>query len=102
MSPTPTPAISRPTPTFAGTAITSFLDMPLGIPGEELPAQQEEALPDFAVAIKAARKSRDLTLERFAALIGYSFSTVSAWERGEYEPHERRQKAILAMLEGRV
>jgi len=56
----------------------------------------------FAEQIKAARKSRDLTLVEFAALIGYSFSTVSAWDRGEYEPPQRRQKAILAMLEGGV
>jgi DNA-binding transcriptional regulator YiaG len=76
--------------------------MPLGIPDDELSTQQEESLSDFAVAIKAARKSRDMPLVEFAALIGYSFSTVSAWERGEYEPHERRQKAILAMLEGGV
>jgi len=76
--------------------------MPLGIPDDELPTQQEEALSDFAVAIKSARKSRNMSIVEFAALIGYSFSTVSAWERGEYEPHERRQKAILAMLEGGV
>jgi DNA-binding transcriptional regulator YiaG len=76
--------------------------MTLAIPDDELPAQQEEALPDFAVAIKSARKSREMSLVEFAALIGYSFSTVSAWERGEYEPHERRQKAILAMLERRI
>jgi DNA-binding transcriptional regulator YiaG len=56
----------------------------------------------FAKQIKAARKSRNMSLVEFAALIGYSFSTVSAWERGEYEPHERRQSAILAMLEGGV
>jgi DNA-binding transcriptional regulator YiaG len=73
--------------------------MPLGIPDDELPTQQHEALPDFAVAIKSARKSREMSLVEFAALIGYSFSTVSAWERGEYEPHERRKKAILTMLE---
>jgi DNA-binding transcriptional regulator YiaG len=52
----------------------------------------------FAEQIKSARKSREMSLVEFAALIGYSFSTVSAWERAEYEPHERRQKAILAML----
>jgi len=72
---------------------------PYGIPDDELPTQQREALPDFAVAIKSARKSREMSLVEFATLIGYSFSTVSAWERGEYEPHERRQKAILAFLE---
>jgi DNA-binding transcriptional regulator YiaG len=76
--------------------------MTLAIPDDELPTQQEEALSDFAEQIKATRKSREMSLVEFAALIGYSFSTVSAWERGEYEPHERRQKAILAMLEGGV
>jgi len=74
--------------------------MPLGIPDDELPTQQEEALSDFAEQIKSARKSRNMSLVEFAALIGYSFSTVSAWERGEYAPHPRRQSAILAMLEG--
>jgi DNA-binding transcriptional regulator YiaG len=76
--------------------------MTLAIPDDELPTQQEEALSDFAVAIKSARKSRNMSIVEFAALIGYSFSTVSAWERGEYQPHERRQRAILAMLEGGV
>ena len=75
---------------------------PYGIPDDELPNQQEEALPDFAVAIKSARKSRDMSLVEFAALIGYSFSTVSAWERGEYEPHERNKVGIWARLEGGV
>ena len=54
----------------------------------------------FAEQIKSARKSRNMSLVEFAALIGYSFSTVSAWERGEYEPHERNKAGIWAMLEG--
>ena len=61
-----------------------------------------EPVKPFAERLREARHETDLTIEKLADKIGYSWNAVWSWETGRRTPATGLQTFVLKFLEARV